>query len=178
MTTPGNSSNFKPASSPTKFLNVLEPKLTPLGSLDRSDLPALGLSPGGPASTSSSSGWNAYHSSMALDQYAYSAHCEQPPRMAHDSIHLAPFAMKTEKPIKPESADENIDQDMSDNNDNDDVSTVTGISPTELAKLPAKERRRLRRLVHPANRKRVAVACDSCKRRKQRVCYFGLIYNC
>lgn len=38
----------------------------------------------------------------------------------------------------------------------------------EFYKLPPKERRRLKRLVHPSKRKRIAVACDSCKRRKQK----------
>lgn len=39
----------------------------------------------------------------------------------------------------------------------------------EFSKLPPKERRRLKRLVHPSKRKRTAVACDICKRRKQKV---------
>lgn len=39
----------------------------------------------------------------------------------------------------------------------------------EFYKLPPQERRRLKRLVHPSKRKRIAVACDSCKRRKQKV---------
>lgn len=204
MTTNGNSSDTKPAQR-TKLLSILEPKLTPPASLDKPDPPALGLSPGGPASTSSS-GWNAYYSNMTMDQQTFSnpvaaptatvAAPTQPPPPSRPttnnaSVQLSPFTMKTDQVSKGTNdaqdntnkntsvTDDNFnDQDMSDENEqesndqkneNDNDTTPGSMSSAEFALLPAKERRRLRRLVHPANRKRIAVACESCKRRKQRV---------
>jgi hypothetical protein len=51
---------------------------------------------------------------------------------------------------------------------------ATGGSPAnpevdQTQTLDAKARRRLRRLVDPSKRKRTAMACDACKRRKQKV---------
>lgn len=58
-----------------------------------------------------------------------------------------------------------------DNKNTNNKQTGSTESVLEFSKLPPKERRRLKRLVHPSKRKRTAVACDICKRRKQKVIF-------